>query len=174
MHHYRRQSREEYRHNIVGLRHGKWYSILPFLVAIIFLINMCEYNFYSIFELFVVASGMSIIFYLMYWFGERQIRKSIHRKRIRSRRVFPNFAFSRPRADSSPIPGITALADPILGPIRSIPFDFENGTSSASGEPSSSTFDSSDSSWYCPKCKEEIESQFFSCWQCGTQKPSNA
>jgi hypothetical protein len=26
-------------------------------------------------------------------------------------------------------------------------------------------------SWTCPKCGEQLESQFTSCWKCGTAKP---
>lgn len=25
--------------------------------------------------------------------------------------------------------------------------------------------------WTCPKCGEKLESQFTSCWECGTKKP---
>lgn len=38
---------------------------------------------------------------------------------------------------------------------------------SAALEPSAETY----STWKCPKCQEEVESQFDVCWQCGSFRP---
>ena len=29
-------------------------------------------------------------------------------------------------------------------------------------------------SWHCPRCEEEIEGQFASCWKCGTEREEQA
>lgn len=32
--------------------------------------------------------------------------------------------------------------------------------------------DSRSNSWCCPQCREQIESQFTECWQCGASQPA--
>lgn len=48
--------------------------------------------------------------------------------------------------------------------------DFDRAMKVISGalEPSAETY----STWKCPKCHEEVETQFDVCWQCGSFRPN--
>jgi hypothetical protein len=174
MRRYRLISQAEYRAMVVGYPPGKWAWLFPWLAipfVYFFAMPIKAENTILLVGLLVVPLGLSLLFALEHWYAERMLRRSIHRKVVRRRRVYPHVAFARVSPDDTPVRGICEWSDPVVGPIQSRAIEFEEPSSSAADAESIETARVNEQPWHCPRCGEEIEGQFYACWQCGTQRP---